>query len=125
MTTTINFKDGLNTLNEMGTKGYDRMTSLGELNVKVLEKLAARQMDVFNLLMEQGMRQMTLATESKGYNDFVKGQIEIAKENGERIMTETKTNMALANEVRDEYRTWVQTNATEVAAEMRKAVPAA
>jgi hypothetical protein len=83
------------------------MNALGELNLKAAEKVVARQMDAFNLFMEQGVRLMTLATEAKGYSDFYKGQIDMAKEMTQRMMAESKTNMQVAGELRDEYRGWL------------------
>jgi phasin family protein len=121
----MTLKENLTAVNDMSNKGFDRLNSLGELNLKVWERLATRQMEAINALMEQGVRQMTLATEAKGYNDFLKGQMEMAKQVGERVMTETKTNMELAGEVRDEYRAWMQAGVSELTAEMRKSTTAA
>jgi phasin family protein len=113
-------KDNISAMNEMGTKGVDRLNSLGDLNLKVWEKMAARQLEALNLMMEQSMRQMKVASEAKGYNEFVKAQVEMAKEASERMMEEVRTNMALANEVRDEYRAWTQDGMSELTAEMKK-----
>jgi len=118
-------KDNLNAINEMGNKGYERMNTLAELNLRTWETLAARQMDAINLFMEQGLRQMKLATESKGYNDFLKGEMELAKEMSARMMEESKANMKLAGQVRDDYRNWFQQGVSELNAEMRKAAPTA
>ena len=115
--------DTMNTVNEMSNKGFERVTSLGELNLKIFERVAARQMDAMNLFMEHGIRVMKLATESKGYNEFFKGQVDAAKELSERFMTESKTNMGLAGEVRDDYRHWFEKNLAEVSADLRKGVP--
>ena len=121
--TTVN--DTMNTVNEMANKGFERMTSLGELNLKLFERVAARQMDALNLFMEHGIRVMKIATESKGYNESFKGQVDAAKELSERLMTESKTNMSLAGEVRDDYRHWFEKNLAEVSADLRKGVPTA
>ena len=121
--TTVN--DTMNTVNEMTNKGFERMTSLGELNLRIYERVAARQMDAMNLFMEHGIRAMKLATESKGYNEFFKGQVDAAKELSERLMNESKTNMSLAGEVRDDYRHWFEKNLAEVSADLRKGVPTA
>jgi hypothetical protein len=98
--------DMLNTYNELTNKGVERINALGELNLKVAEKMVGRQMDAMNLFMEQGVRLMKLATEAKGYSDYYKGQVDMAKEVTERMMQESKTNMHLAGEIRDEYRGW-------------------
>jgi hypothetical protein len=80
-------------------------------------------MDAVNMMMEHGIRVMKLTTESKGYNEFFKGQVEAAKDLSERMMTESKTNLALAGEVRDDYRAWFEKNMAEVTTELKKAVP--
>jgi phasin family protein len=116
----MTLKDNLNSVNEMGNKGFDRLNSLGELNLKIWEKLAARQMEAVNMMIDQSVRQMKLATEAKGYNEFLKGQMEMAREAGERMMSEAKTNMELAGEVRDDYRDWMQAGVSELTSEMRK-----
>jgi hypothetical protein len=107
-------KDNVNAINELTDKGVARMNALGELNLKTAEKVVARQMDAFNLFMEQGVRLMTLATEAKGYSDFYKGQIDMAKEMTQRMMAESKTNMQVAGELRDEYRGWFDAAMAEV-----------
>jgi len=116
----MSVKDNLATLSEMGTKGAERLNSLGDLNLKIWEKLAARQLEALNLMMEQSVRQMKIASEAKGYNEFVKAQVELAKEASERMMEEVRTNMSLANEVRDEYRAWAQAGMSELTAEIKK-----
>jgi predicted ATP-grasp superfamily ATP-dependent carboligase len=121
----MSMKDSLNMMNEVGNKGFDRINALGELNLKLWEKLAARQMEAFNSMLEQGVRQMTIASEAKGYNELLNGQLEMAKEAGERVMAENKANMELAGEVRDEYRAWIQSGVTELTAQVRKTSTAA
>jgi hypothetical protein len=118
----MNTTDSLKTANEWTNKNVERMTSLGELNVRIFEKLAARQMDAVNLYMDHSMRLMKLATESKGYNDFFKGQVEATKELSERVMAEGKAAMQIAGEARDDYRVWVEKNLSDVSEDLRKSV---
>jgi hypothetical protein len=117
--------DTINVANEIAKKGFERLASLGELNVRIFERLIARQIDAANLYVEHGARVAKLATESKGYDELVKAQAEAAKELGERLLAESKTNASLAGEVRDDYRVWVEKNLAELNADLRKAVPAA
>ena len=121
MTTT----DSIKTINDWTNKGIERMTSLGELNVRIFEKMAARQMDAMSLYMDHSMRLMKIATESKGYNELVKGQVEAAKDLSERVMAEGKTAMQIATEARDDYRNWFEKNMGELSADLRKGVAAA
>jgi len=107
-------KDNLNTINELTDKSLARMNALGELNLKAAETMAARQMDTWSMLMEQSMRMFTLATEAKTYGDYYKAQVDFAKEMTERLMAESKTNLKVAGELRDEYRGWYDAAMAEV-----------
>ncbi|MCG6941042.1 MAG: phasin family protein [Thiohalocapsa sp.] len=99
-------QDVMNTYNNLTNQNVERLNALGELNLKVAEKMVARQMDAMNLFMEQGVRMLKLATEAKGYSELYKGQVEMAKDVSEKLMAESKTNMTLAGEIRDDYRGW-------------------
>ncbi|NKN33904.1 phasin family protein [Marichromatium bheemlicum] len=116
--------DTLKTFNDMTTKGLERASSLGELNLSVFERLANRQMDALGLYLDHSMRLMTLATESKGYNEFFKGQVEATKTLTERMMDESKATMQVLGETRDEYRAWLEKNMAEISADVRKGVSA-
>ena len=115
----------INTVNEIANKGVERLTSLSDLNLRVFERLAARQVEAINLYTEHSIRVLKQVTESKGLDDLVKGQVEVAKELSERLMVESKTNASLAGQVRDDYRVWFEKNLADVNADLRKAVPAA
>jgi len=119
----MNQQDTVKLVTELTNKNVERMNALNDLNLRAWERLTSRQMDVMGFFMEQTMRSMKLATESKSYTDFAKAQMELAKSVGERLMEESKTNVQVAAEVRDEYRDWYKHGMTEIAAEMR--VPAA
>ncbi len=99
-------KQNMNAVNDLFSKGLERMTALGELNLKLGEQMAERQLDAMNLYLEQGTRMMQLGTESRGYADLYKGQVEMSRDLGTKLMDESRTNMKLAGQMRDEYRTW-------------------
>ena len=115
--------DTLKIVTDLTNKNVERMNALGELNLRAWERMAARQMDVLGFFMDQTVRSMKLASESKSYTDLIKAQMEMAKEVGERMMEESKTSLKVATEVRDEYRDWYKQGMAEVAQGLR--VPAA
>lgn len=121
----MNTTDSMKAISDLTNKNIERMTSLGELNVRIFEKMAARQMDAMTLYMDHAMRVMKVATESKGYNELFKGQVDATKELSERMMAESKSTMQIASEARDDYRGWLEKNMGEISAEMRKGVTAA
>ncbi|HYN78332.1 MAG TPA: phasin family protein [Lamprocystis sp. (in: g-proteobacteria)] len=114
----------VSTVNDITSKGVERLTSLGEINLRYFERLAARQVEAYNLYVEHGNRLLKLAAESKGYDEFFKGQVEATKELSERVVTESKTSMELAGQARDDYRAWFEKNLAEVGADLRKGVAA-
>ena len=122
----MNTTETLNTVKDLSIKGMDRINSLNELNMSLFERMAAQQMDTLKMLMEHGKRTMslTLATDAKGYNTFLKGQIEAAKDLSEQVMAKSKAGMTLAGQVNEDYRAWYMSNLAEVSADLRKAVPA-
>jgi hypothetical protein len=93
---------------EMSGKGYEAARELGEINLRTMEKLVGRQMDTVALLMESGLRQVEMVAGAKGYNELLNGQIEEVKGLGARVMKESRTNMKLAGDTRDEYRVWIE-----------------
>jgi len=119
----VNQKETVKLVTELANKNVERVNTLNELNLRAWERMTARQMDVMGFFMDQTVRSMKLASESKSYTDFVKAQMEMAKSVGERLMEESKTNLQVATEIRDEYRDWYKQGMTEIAADLR--VPAA
>lgn len=121
----MNEQANLDMLNEMGSKGYESMRELGDINLRNWERIVARQMDAVSLMMESGLRQVKMASEAKGYNDLVKTQVEFAKELGQRLVDETRQNLQLAGDARDEYRLWFEKGMTDVKDKMNRAAQAA
>jgi hypothetical protein len=117
----MNVKENFGAVNEMGKKGFERLSSLGDLNLQVWDKLAARHMESLSRMLEQSGRQLKFVSDAKGYDELIKGQVELAKEAGDHLMSESKANLELAGEVRDDYRAWLQSGVSELTAEMRKA----
>jgi phasin family protein len=119
----MNAKTKLESVNEMGGKAMENLNKLAELNMKVLEKITSRQMEAMNFMMEQSKRQMKLATEAKGFEEFLKGQAELAKETSERMLEESKASMQIATEVREDYRAFVQGGMSAISEGVRKVTP--
>jgi phasin family protein len=101
-------KESIEMMNDLSTKGYEAVQSLGEINLRAMERLLARQMDAFSLLMDSGLRQVNMVTEAKGPNDLVKGQIDLVRELSERALAEGRENVKLATDTRNEYRAWFE-----------------
>ena len=106
--------DTMKSLNDLTNNSVERMTALGELNMKMAERVATRQMDLFGLWMEQGSKMMRAATEARGYADLYKAQVDMTKDASEQMMAESKANLQIATEARDEYRAWYESTLSEI-----------
>ena len=113
-------KENLEMFSEMNSKGYEAARQLGEINLRVMERMLGRQMEAVSLLMETGLQQAKMVSEAKGYNELVKGQIEMAQDLGKRVLEESRTNMQLASDSRDEYRVWFEQGMETVREETAK-----
>jgi hypothetical protein len=122
--TAMNQTETAKIVTDLANQNVARMNAFSEMNLRAWERMTARQMDVMGFFMEQTLRSMKLAGESKSYTDYVKAQTEMAKELGERVMEESKTSMKIAAEVRDEYRDWYKQGVTEVVEGLRVPVAA-
>ena len=101
-------QESIETIKDLGSNGYDAARQLGELNLRSVEMILNRQMDAVSMAMEAGMRQISLVSEAKGYKDLVEGQVELARDVGERMMEVGRENAKLAGDARDEYRVWFE-----------------
>jgi phasin family protein len=101
-------KESIEMMNDLSSKSYEAAQSLGEINLRIMERLLARQMDAFSLLMDSGLRQVKMVTEAKGPNDLMKGQIDLVRELSERALAEGRENVKLATDTRNEYRAWFE-----------------
>jgi phasin family protein len=117
-------KENLDAINELSNKGYEAARELGELNLRTMEKLVARQMDMMNMFMESSLRQVVMASEAKGYNDLIKNQIEMTKEVTERVMNESREAVKFASDTRDEYRAWMESGMEVVSENLNKVTQA-
>jgi len=101
-------KESIEMLNDLGSSSYEAAKSLGEINLRIMERALARQMDAFNLLIDGGLRNIRMVTEAKNPSDLMRSQVDLARELGERMLTEGRETVKLATESRDEYRTWFE-----------------
>ena len=115
----------LNTVKAYADKSVERMTSLGELNLRAFNRLAGQQPVTMTLLMEHGNRTLALMTGTPSYHEFLQGQCVAAKDLSTRLMTATRDGLAVAGEIREDYRAWFTKNWDEVTTDLRSAMPVA
>lgn len=115
----------LNTVKAYADKSVERMTSLGELNLRAFNRLTGQQPATLTLLMEHGNRTLALMTGTPSYHEFLQGQCVAAKDLSTRLMTATQDGLSVAGEIREDYRAWFTKNWAEVTTDLRSAMPVA
>jgi phasin family protein len=116
-------KESIEVLNDLSSTGYIAAKSLGEINLRIMERMMARQLDTFNLVMDSSIRNIKMVTEAKGPNDLVRGQMDLIREVSERLLAESRESVKLATDTRDEYRAWIEQGMQIVTEKMGKFRP--
>lgn len=113
------------TIANLSNKRAAQVSSLGDLSLRIFERWAARHVDALNLAVEHGVRLAKMATETKDFSQCFKDQIEAARDLGQLLVNESKENLQLVAQARDDYRTWFERSLDEMSAEQRQyTVPA-
>lgn len=108
------------TITNLSHKSVAKVSSLGDLNLRIFERLAARHVDAMNLAVEQSLRLAKLATETKDFSRFFKDQVEATNSLSELLFNESKENLKLVAQARDDYRAWFENILAEMSAEQHK-----
>ena len=113
---------------QFGKTGMEQAKALADVHQSAADTLVDRQMALLNTYMGLGMDQLALASRSKGINDFLTGQMELARGFGEKWMAEGRANLDAAVTIREHYRRWWEqgmTQANQAGAELKSRVAAA
>lgn len=118
-------KENIEMLSDLSNKGYEAAKALGEINLRIMERMMSHQVDTFNLLMDGGLRNIKVVTEAKGPSELIRGQMDLMREFSERMLADGRETVKLATESRDEYRAWIEQGMQVVSEKMSKLRPTA
>ena len=111
--------ENLEMLKEVANEGYENARQLGEINLRIWNKMLEKQTDALGFWLDAGTKQLELATTAKSYREYLETQSQLTRELNESLITGGRESVKLAGEVRDEYRSWME-SATEKAANRAK-----
>ena len=95
----------IETLNKAAVESAKR---LGDINMRTLEKLAQRQIEVAADYLEGSVQQLKLMGESKDIQAAVKEQARLSTELNEKFVAHAKKTAEVLNDVKDELTDWAQ-----------------
>lgn len=112
------------TFDALSRKTLEHASSLGEVNLHFVKGITHRQTDTVNLAVKHGADMAKVLAETKDYQDFYHAQVEASKSLYQSLINVTKDNLEFANKAFDAYMAWYKKSLTEVAADLRQAIPA-
>ena len=113
-------KATIDAVNEFAGNGYQSLRRLGEINQRALDRVMDKQVTLMNIWMDAGMQQIKLATEAKGLQDLMTGNLTITKTVAEKLMAENRDSLEMAAETRDELRAWFESGVADVTERVTK-----
>jgi phasin family protein len=86
----------------------DSAKRLGEINMRIFEKLSQRQIDVASDYLDGSLQQLKLMGESKDVQTAAKEQARLGAELNEKFVEHAKKTAEVLNEVKGELTEWAQ-----------------
>jgi phasin family protein len=109
-------------MNDLGSKGYDSLRQLGELQMATWNKLMEKQMTAFNTVVDTAVAQVQLASEAKDYAEALRSQADLTRKLAEDLVGQTRESVELVQGVSEEYRAWAEAAVKQASEEAGKVV---
>jgi phasin family protein len=113
-------KETIDAVNEFAGNGYQSLRRLGEINQRAFDRMMDKQVSLMNIWMDAGMQQSKLATEAKGLQELMTGNLAITKATAEKLAAENRDSLEMATETRDELRAWFESGVADVTERVTK-----
>lgn len=93
---------------ELNKATMEAIKELGEINTNAMTRLTQRQMDMVNLYMEGGTKQLEALNEAKGVQDVVAAQSRLFAELNEKLMDNVRQTVEVLVDVKTELSAWAE-----------------
>ncbi|MCW8948529.1 MAG: phasin family protein [Sedimenticola sp.] len=115
----------LEAFKEVGVAGFEAARALGELNLCTWEKLVEKQAEAFGLFVDAGIELVKTSTEQKDIKELVNAEMNVAKQFGENLVVKGREALQVANDARDDYRSWAEQGVETFTKQVNSSVKAA
>jgi len=109
------------TMNKLSQGSLDAARRLGEINLRVGERMLAEQISLANAWLETGTKNLELLGNAKGYQEIAAGQAEMARELGQKVMASYKVGTEIAAEAREELTKLVEEGVQKAGENLKQA----
>lgn len=118
-------KETIEMMNELGNTTYNAFKQLGEINLRVGEKLAQKQLAAMDVYMQAGVQQAELVASVKDMRDLVAAETALVKATSEKLLANWRESLEVAAEGRSELSAWMEKGVEGAAENIQKAAKAA
>ncbi len=110
---------------ELNKAAMQAIKELGEINTNAMTRLTQRQMEMVNLYMEGGAKQLETLSQIKGMPDMVAAQSRLFAELNEKLMENARQTVEVLVEVKTELNAWVEKGMQNAASNLPVKTPTA
>lgn len=104
---------------EMNKAAMNAFKELGEINANAMNRLTQRQLDMVNLYMEGGAKQLEMFSDAKNMQDVMATQSKLVGEFNEKLIENAKQTIEVLTDTKDALTNWAE-KGVEIASKMGK-----
>ena len=105
---------------QFGRQALESYRDLGEIQVRVFNRLLQQQLELVNVTVESGLRQLHLIYEPAHYRDLVEKQTELAGEINEQLATVARRSNDVLVEANNKFSAWADKGVRAVTQQVRE-----
>lgn len=113
--------DMYDVVNKMSQSAFDTARRLGEIQLKLSEKLMEQQVDLTNAFIESSVKSLELLGKAKGYQELVSGQAELVRDYSQKVLEGYRSGTDVVTEARESLTKLVDENVAEASKSLKAA----
>lgn len=114
-------KENVEMLKEMVGDGYKTTRELADINLRTWNNILDKQIDMFNVWLEAGVKQVELTTSVNDHKEYLSSQTALTKEIGEKLIASGRDAISAGSETQGEYRAWYEKSVQSMSSHWNKA----
>ena len=112
--------ENLEMIKKMASDGYESARQLGDINLRTWNNFSEKQLGMFDIWLEVGARQIELSTAAKDPKEYLRSQLALSQNIGEKMMSSLRDAVSTGGEVQGEYRAWYEKSVQSMAGNWNK-----
>jgi len=121
----INLDDNMKFFKEISSKSLESVGSFGQLNLKAWNQLAEKQMEIISLATAASVESLDALSKTQDIQTIGQVQTKITQDFSEKLTIKNQEIIEITEKVRDEFSAFAQEQASQLNANLAKAVPSA